>query len=167
MKHIKHFEREENDYERKKREDKEDKIELLSDLLDANPLNKDHDFYIFIGRDEFKETDKGIYKKSLEIENMVKISPDENSMAAMSMMELRARVQNNSTLYHIWLPKDLEDEISGKSSDRMEPWMTDLIDKYKMKGGGDDQGKRIYKEIKDKGDYKGRREMMRKYNIGL
>ena len=158
MKHIKHFEREENDYERKKREDKEDKIELLSDLLDENPLNKDHDFYIFIGRDEFKETGKGIYKKSLEIENMVKISPDENSMAAMSMMELRARVQNNSTLYHIWLPKDLEDEISGKSTDRMEPWLVDLIDKYKVKGG-DKHGADVVKDVLK------RREDMKKFNL--
>lgn len=135
MKHLKKFER---------YGDKDDKlskqaqIDVLEDLLKANPLSKDHDFYIFIGRNTFEEAKDGLYKKVLEIENMVKITPDANSIAAMSGVQLRAKFQPDSKLYHIWLPKELESEVSGKGSSRLERWVVDLIDKYKISGQGKD-----------------------------
>ena len=115
-------------------------------MIKTNPLHKTHDFYIFIGRNDFEEAENGMFKKKLEIENMVKITPDVQSLSAMNGLELRARFQQDSTIYHIWLPKDIEEDVSGKGSQSIEPWLVDLIDKHKMKGG-DEHGKEIYRRI--------------------
>jgi hypothetical protein len=149
MKHLKTFEA---------KQSKEDQIELLKDLLMENPQYETHDFYIFIGRNDFKEEKDGRYKKTIEIENMVKITPDENSLGAMAGLDMRARFQTDSKIYHIWLPKELEDEVAGKGSNRIEPWLVDLIDKHKG-SGADEQGKAIYKKVSS------RKSDAERYNI--
>ena len=149
MKHLKTFEA---------KQSTEEQIELLRDLLMENPQYETHDFYIFIGRNDFKEAEGGMYKKTLEIENMVKIIPDANSLGAMSGLEMRARVQTDSKLYHIWLPKEVEEEISGKGSESIEPWLVDLIDKHKG-SGTDKQGKAVYNDVRQ------RKSDIGKYNL--
>ena len=147
MKHVKEFETK-----------KYDQVEILDELINVNPLHETHDFYIFIGRDDFEEAENGMYKKILEIENMVKITPDVQSINAMNGLEMRVRFQQDSNLYHIWLPKEIEEDVSGKGSQSIESWLVDLIDKHKMKGD-DEYGKQIYREIASrKGDSK-------KYNL--
>lgn len=155
MKHIKKFEI--NKEEEKEKKEKED-LDLLRDLINENPLSVDNDFYIFIGRDGFKDAGKGLYKKSLEIENMVRISDNMNSIFAMKGLDMRSRLQSDSTLYHIWLPKELRSDIEGKGSNNIEDYMIDIIDKYKMRGTTD-EGKRITREVKQ------RRKDIGKYNI--
>jgi len=156
MKNIKNFEAYMTDKEKAEKE--KEQIELLKDLLIENPSYNTHDFYIFIGRPEFKEEDDGKYRKTIEIENMVKITPDANSLAAMSGLQMRAMVQHDSTLYHIWLPKDIEDEVSGKGSNTIEPWLVDLINTHKQKGA-DSHGRQVFKDVKQ------RRDDINKFNI--
>ena len=152
MKHIKTFEKtwqeRQEEEEIKREKDKRKKIELLSDLLTANPLHKTHDFYIFIGRPDFREAKNGMYKKTLEIENMVKITSDIQSIGAMQGLEMRAKFQADSEIYHIWLPKEMKEDISGKGSQSMEPWLVDLINEHKRKGA-DNHGREIYKKAYD------------------
>ena len=137
MKYIKKFEA---------KKSTEELIELLEALLNENPLHNTHDFYIFIGRDEFKEGKNGKYTKSLEIENMVKIKSDASSLDAMSFMQMRARFQGDSTLYHIWLPKNIENQISGKGSNRIDPKLIKLINKNK-RSGSDSHGKQALNDV--------------------
>ena len=152
MKYIKTFEAKKDS--KKTQED----IELLKDLLTENPLYKTHDFFIFLAGEHFQETENGLYKKTLDIENMVKITPDENSLAAMFGLEMRARFQQNVRLYHIWLPKEISDEVAGKGSINIEPYLVELIDKYKIRGT-DQQGKQVYKDVVQ------RRKDIDKYNL--
>jgi hypothetical protein len=135
MKHIKKF------------ESREDNVELLGDLLEENPLSIDHDFYIFLASEAFIPV-KDLFKKGINIENMIRIQADSNSVAAMSMLDMRARFQGGTTLYHIWLPKDLRDSVEGKGGKSLEPWLVELINKYKGRGSGSDtEGKRIMKDV--------------------
>jgi len=146
MKHLKTFE--------VKKED----VELLDELINENPINKTHDFYIFIGRDNFIEDKDGLYKKSIDIENMVRILPDSKSIAAMQGLEMRVRFNPESSLYHIWLPKGIEDEVEGKGSNSIEPWLIDLINQHKQKGS-DEHGRKVLKNVID------RKKNIIKYNI--
>jgi len=109
---------------------------------------------LFIGRDNFKEVEDGMYKKTLEIENMVKLIPnDMKSLSSVSMMEMRTRFQGgNSKLYTIWLPKYLESEVSGKGTGNypsdLEPWLVDLINKHKIENNkASQEAKDIHKKI--------------------
>ena len=135
----------------------EEKIELLGDLLTENPLSEDHDFYIFLASETFIPVKK-LFKKGLDIENMVRIQADSNSVAAMTMLEMRSRFQQDTKLYHIWLPKELRSEVEGNGGRSLEPWIVELINKYK-KRGVDDEGKRITREVIQ------RREDIKKYNL--
>ena len=128
----------------------EDKIEynaeLLKELIDENPLSKDNDFYIFIAKNNFVEEKDGRYKKSIEIERMVKITPDDASIAAMKGMTMRVRFNIDSKLYHIWLPKELEEDVNGKGYSNLEPWLVDLIDTHK-KTGSSGEGREIFNSV--------------------
>lgn len=135
----------------------EDKVELLGDLLEENPLSEDHDFYVFLASETFVPV-KDLYKKGLDIENMVRIQADSNSVAAMSMLDMRSRFQAGVKLYHIWLPTQFRESVEGKGGRSLEPWLVELINKYKRRGT-DTEGKRITKEVID------RREDMKKYNL--
>lgn len=137
MKYLKKFEA---------KEDINDKIGLLKDLMKENPIHKTHDFYIFIASDDFKESKDGLYKKTIDIENMVRITPDGHSVAAMQGMEMRVRFNPQSSLYHIWLPKDVRDDVEGKGSQSLEPWLVDLINEHKQKGA-DEHSKQVYRDV--------------------
>ena len=90
---------------------------------------------------------------------MVRISPDDkSSIGAMTMLQMRAIIQADSTLYHIWLPKELRKLLEGKGSNRIDEWLIDLIDKYKVKGG-DKHGADVVKDVLK------RREDMKKFNL--
>lgn len=145
MKHLKKFESE------------EDQVELLSDLIKENPLSEDHDFYMFIAGEHFSETKNGLYKKTIEIENMVRITPDKKSISAAKGLEMRIKFQHNSALYHIWLPQDIRELVEGKGSN-LEPWLVDLINKYKQRGA-DAHGIKVLKDVKQ------RKKDITKYNI--
>ena len=162
MKHLELFEAYKTPEEVEK--ERKEKVEILKDLLDENPLHVDHDFFMFIGRDSFIEEPDGRYKKSIEIENMVKITPDSNTIFSISGLELRARFNPESTVYHLWLPKEISEEVEGKGSygtgpGSIEPYLVELINKYKQKGSGDDQGRQIYKDVIK------RRKDVDKYNL--
>lgn len=155
MRYIKKFEAL-NKEDRQKKE--KEQIDLLRDLLMENPDYDTHDFYLFIGRDTFREDKDGRYTKTLEIEKMVKITPDSSSLGAMNGMKMRAMAQQDSTLYHIWLPKEIEDEVAWKGSNEIEPWLVELINKHKMKGA-DSHGRQVYKDVLQ------RKNDMDKYNL--
>jgi len=137
MKYIKLFE--------KTKEDND--LELLSDLIDENPLSKTHDFYIFIAGDKFEETENGLYKKTLSIENMVRITPDKASLGAMKGLQLRAEFQQDVRLYHIWLPQEIRDDVEGKGSNSLEPWLVELINKHKRFGDKEGVGKKVMNDV--------------------
>jgi hypothetical protein len=133
-------------------------LDLFQEIYDENPLKDTHDFYMFLGHEKFEETDGGLYKKVLDIENMVRITPDAKSVNAANMMALRAQFQHDARLYHIWLPKEIRNDVEGYGSN-IDPWLVDLIDKYKRIGDKDGEGKRVMKDVIR------RREDMKKYNI--
>lgn len=154
MKHLKTF------------EDKlDDQEEILKDIFSKNPIRKTHDFYMFIGRDDFKEDKDGLYKKSLEIERMIRITPDKESITASAGLEMRARFQHDSKLYHIWLPKEIKKEVDRKSSGDMEPWLVELINQHK-KTGADAHSKQIHRDaIQRKQELDDLKKNSSKYNI--
>jgi len=152
MKHIKKF-------EAVSKEDKmKDNVDLLIDLLHENPNYETHDFYVFIAREDFKEVENGLYKKSITIENMVIITPDEHGVTSMAGLQIRARFQTDSELYQVWLPKELRKDIEGKTSSEIEPYIVDIIDKYKT-SGSDDTGRKVYNDVVQ------RRKDISKFNL--
>ena len=154
MNHIKIYESKDEEQMRKNQE----KVDLLGDLLNENPNNETHDFYVFLASDVFKETKGGLYKKTLDIENMVRITPDYNSVMSIAGIEMRERFQPDTKMYHIWLPKEEREDIEGKSSSTMESWLIKMIDKNK-KRGGDEHGKKVYNDAIQ------RRKDLSKFNI--
>lgn len=145
MKYIKTYEK-----------NSEENSELLGDLLSENPLSKTHDFYIFLAGEKFEETENGLYKKVLDIENMVRITP--NSVGAMKGLEMRAKFQQGVRLYHIWLPQEIRDDVEGHGS-KLEPWLVDLIDKHKRIGDKDGEGRKVMDDVIQ------RRKDINKYNL--
>lgn len=145
MKKIKMFENYWEDQKKEREEIKKDQVKLMDELFNENPMFKEHDLYMFVGRDEFKEDEDGRYTKSLEIEKMIKITPDENSLHVGWGLSMRAQIQGGK-VYHIWLPKEIEELVSDKDSNQMEPWLIDLINKHKQT-----QGKKfdVDKRLKD------------------
>jgi hypothetical protein len=161
MKYIKKFE---NYWEREKEEKEQkrkDNIELAREIFAENPMSKEHDLYMFVGRDEFKEDEDGKYTKTLEIENMVKITPEDVNTVEWGL-GMRAIFQGGN-VYHIWLPKEIEDLVSGRGSGDIEPWLINLIDQHKQR----------IKDVKDTKldvkqrlqDIKQRREDTNKFNL--
>lgn len=133
MKNIKTFENYWEKEENERQEKRKDNEELAREILAENPMSKEHDLYMFVGRDEFKEEKDGRYTKSLEIENMVKVTPEDAGVTGWGL-SMRAQVQGGK-VYHIWLPKEVEEMVSGKGSSSLEPWLVDLINKHKQTGG--------------------------------
>ena len=95
-------------------------------------FDKENDLYIFIGRPGFVETPEGSgnYRKSLEIEKLVKIDRfDAEAHQMAQMMKLRATYQGeNSDVYVVNLPKGTVKDIYD-----LDPWLVDLIDKHKRR----------------------------------
>jgi len=154
MKHMKTYEAKDEEQIKKEQE----KVDILGDLLSENPDYETHDFYVFLASDKFKETKGGLYKKELDIENMVRITPDLHSLSSMAGLEIRSRFQPEIKMYNIWLPKEAREDIEGKSSSSMESWLVGLIDKNKRQGG-DEQGKQSYTNAKQ------RRNDLSKFNL--
>lgn len=146
MKHIKKF------------ETKDEESELLADLISENPMSKTHDFYIFLASDKFEETENGLFKKVLSIENMVRIKGRKQSVGAMQMLQMRAGFQHDAILYHIWLPKEIRKDVEGKGSN-IESWLAELINKYKRRGDPTGEGRQVLQDVQQ------RREDIKKYNL--
>lgn len=160
MKHIKNHEGYWDDQRKEKREKTKDQVELMRDIFNDNPMHKDHDLYMFVGRDDFREDEDGRYSKSLEIENMVHINPDEESSLSVEWaLKMRASVQGGK-VYHIWLPKGITELVSGKGSGSLEPWLIDLINQHKQTGG-----KKVDNVDKKLKDIRNRRNDVDKYNL--
>ena len=147
MKHIKKFEA------------KDEEDELLADLLAENPDSETHDFYIFLASEKFEKAEKGLYKKTIDIENMVRITGNKESVGAMQMLQMRARFQQDTNLYHIWLPQEIREDVEGKGGNNIEPWLAELINKYKRKGDSTGEGRKVLQDVMK------RREDMKKYNL--
>lgn len=101
-----------------KQKSMKDQIEFLNDFINKNPLHKDHDFYLFTAKDKFIEEQDGRYRKTIKIEKIFKISPNEKSINLMYSLCLQ---KTDSKLYNIWLPKNTE-------NDKLN---IDFINKYK------------------------------------
>lgn len=94
----------------------------------------DTDLFVFIARPAFKEVPEGSgnFKKTLEIERLVKIDKyDISHLKAVSMMQLRARVQGEgSEVYRIDLPAG---SIDQEEMDNPPDWLIHTIDQHKKK----------------------------------
>lgn len=162
MKHLKKFEATLEEREAEEIEKKETQLEILKTSLDENPMSEDNDFYIFLASDKFEEDKDGRYIKTLDIENMVRITADQQSIGAMQGLTRRSRFQQGVKMYSIWLPKDLRDDVEGKGSLSLESYLVDLINKYKQEGSTD-EGKQKYQKIAK--EVPERRKMMKDFNI--
>jgi len=98
---------------------------------DDEDFDDENDRFIFIARPSFKETPEGSgnFRKSLEIENLVKVDPyDAHAHQMGNMMKMRAMAQGEgSEVYVVSLPKDVT------NGGQPEEWLIDLIDKHKHK----------------------------------
>jgi hypothetical protein len=121
------------------------KIQNLIDLVQKrltrsqSQIERDdnYDAFVFIGRDKFEKKSDGSYRKSLEIENFVKIDLyDSESLLQVNMMKMRARAQGNSDLYLIWVPKGaFEEEKDSYMQSEISEVLLDAIDKKKTRIG--------------------------------
>jgi hypothetical protein len=125
--------------------DRIDDKDLFIDTYTANPLHKTHDFFVFIYKDGFRELDDGNYKKIMDIENMHKITPD--NFKDMTGMYFRASMTEQKVGV-IWWPKEGSELIDGKSSNNMDLYLIDLIEKHMSKDHK--TGRDVYKKIYDK-----------------
>ena len=96
-----------------------------------------HDLFVFIGRDKFVEKEDGSYRKTLEVENFIKINiynPEDLQMA--NMMKMRARMQaGGSEVYIIWMPKDVfEEEKDSYTQEEISDYI-DVINQKKTRIG--------------------------------
>jgi len=121
-----------------------DNKELFTDTYKSNPLHTTHDFFVFIYKKGFKELDDGNYKKIMDIEKMHKITPDNfNDMRGMGM---RANMTQQK-IGVIWWPKEGSEEIEDKSSQEMDFWIIDLIEKHMSKDH--ENGRKVYNKVYD------------------
>lgn len=91
------------------------KAKLNPEELDT--LDK-QDLYAFLAKDKFIEMPNGMFKKDLEIENLQKIDQySREGQTVMAMLHLRARIQDDVSLYLLWSNKGLiEDALND------QPW---------------------------------------------
>jgi len=125
-----------------------DDNDLFADVYRQNPLHKTYDFYIFIYKDGFKELEDGNFKRILEIENMYRLKPDGSNHKDPSMMYFRARM-NDSSVGQIWWPKESRELVDHLSSDDMEIYVLDMIEKHMTKGSSK-EGIDVFNQVKDK-----------------
>lgn len=92
--------------------------------------DKNNDQFVFIGRPKFVEEPDGKFRKTLEIEKLVKVDRfDVNAHQTITTMKLRARFQDGGgDVYTITLPKG----VVGKHGE-IEDWLIDTIDEHKVK----------------------------------
>lgn len=118
--------------------DKKSKMQLQLNLKKAAASKKDrsffkkNDIFIFIGRTDFVERPEGSgnFKKTLQIESLVKMDPfSADSHTTVSMMQLRAKFQGEqSQVYKITLPKGA---VTQSDIDNPPDWLIDVIDRHK------------------------------------
>jgi len=137
-----------------------DDDEVFEEMLN-NPMSKTHDLFIFIYKEGFKENESGSYDKTLDIEKMNKVTTE--NYKSMNGIYMRARV-NNADVATIWWPKDATDLIINKSSDDMELWLLDTIEKHMIKKMSDDDKKR-YNDMVDKLTKVGKQRINKKKQI--
>jgi hypothetical protein len=116
-------------------------IKLISKKLvrtDSERSRDDsHDLFVFIGRDKFVENEDGSYRKTLEVENFLKINiynPEDLQM--VNMMKIRARMQaGGSEVYMIWMPKGVfEEEKDSFTQEEISDYI-DVINQKKTRIG--------------------------------
>ncbi len=100
--------------------------------------DQENDLFVFIGRDKFVEKEDGNYRKTLEIENFIKIDiykPEDLQM--VNMMQIRSRSQGGgSNVYMIWMPKDFfPEEKDSYMEEEIPEWALDLINQKKTRIG--------------------------------
>jgi hypothetical protein len=117
-------------------------VELIQKKLTRSNTEKirddNYDLFVFIGRDKFIKNEDDSYKKSLEIENFLKMDLyDQNDLLSINMMKMRARNQSGgSEVYMIWLPKRLfREEKSNYMEDEIPEDIIKMIDKNKKRIG--------------------------------
>ena len=121
--------------------------EVWEKTYNANILHLTHDFYGFVYKnDKFKELEDGNYKKVLDIEKIHKLTI-EHGMVDMSGLNMRATMTGQK-LGVIWWPKESTDLIDNKSSNNMEIWLIDTIEKHMSKDHT--SGKKVFKKVKDR-----------------
>jgi len=116
-------------------------IQLLSKKLvrtDSERSRDDsHDLFVFIGRDKFVEKEDGSYRKTLEVENFLKINiynPEDLQM--INMMKMRSRYQGGgSNVYMIWMPKDIFEEEKDSYTEEEISDFIDVINQKKTRIG--------------------------------
>jgi hypothetical protein len=116
-------------------------IKLISKKLvrtDSERSRDDsHDLFVFIGRDKFVENEDGSYRKTLEVENFLKINiynPEDLQM--VNMMKIRARMQaGGSEVYMIWMPKGVFEEEKDSFTQEEISDFIDVINQKKTRIG--------------------------------
>jgi hypothetical protein len=111
-------------------------IQLISRKLVRNESERSrdesHDLFVFVGRDKFVEKEDGSYRKTLEVENFLKLNiynPEDLQM--INMMKIRARMQGGgSEVYMIWMPKGIFEEEKDSYT---EEEISDFIDVINQK----------------------------------
>jgi len=101
--------------------------EVFDKMLKNNPMTKTHDLFIFIYKEGFKENENGSYDKTLDIERMIKLTIE--NYKSMNGIYMRAQI-NMGYVGFIWWPKDATELIEDKSSDDMDLWLLDTIEKH-------------------------------------
>ena len=96
-----------------------------------------HDLFVFIGRDKFVEKEDGSYRKTLEVENFLKINIyDPEDLQMINMMKIRAKMQaGGSEVYMIWMPKDIFEEEKDSYTEEEISDFIDVINQKKTRIG--------------------------------
>jgi len=115
-------------------------IKLISKKLvrtDSERSRDDsHDLFVFIGRDKFVEKEDGSYRKTLEVENFLKIDIyNTEDLQMINMMKIRVRSQIGSDVYMIWIPKDFFDEEKDSYTEEEISDFIDVINQKKTRIG--------------------------------
>lgn len=102
---------------------------------DEEQYDEEQELFVFIGRPGFRESPPGSenFKKTLEIENLIKVDGyDAEAHQMVQMMKLRARVQGeNSEVYSIRLPAGTIPDRSTMGG-KIDDYLIDLINKHKQ-----------------------------------
>lgn len=106
-------------------------LKRLARTKEEEQFDTENDLFVFVARPAFVERPEGSgnFKKTLDIENMVKVDRfDAQAHQMVQMLKFRANVQGEgSEVYMVHLPAGT---MKGGTP---EPWMVDLIDKHKRK----------------------------------
>jgi len=136
--------------------DREIELQLFREQIRKSPNFDTHDFFVFIGKDGYKEVKGGLFKKTIEIEKMNRIEPDEQGLGAVKGMCIRVKftafASAPSKVYYIWFPKEGRDMIENKSSANMDLGLLELINKHKEELVGKSGGKLYQDALKRKAD---------------